>query len=105
MTRIHTSHTLEHHLKPAAQIEINEGKNHRSQRGQRQHNRPKARSDVLPHNLSDTTIPRHKKPSATQCPLFGCDAFEEHLYLQQVTAAVGRVIPHQPVSGGTNTTF
>src|SRR5438132_5385957 len=63
MVGIQPSNTVVYHFKPAALIEVNERKNDRSQRGQRQHDRPKARSEVLPHKSTgqDCTPPEETK--------------------------------------------
>ena len=82
MVRIEPSHSVVYDLKSGALVEINQGKDHRSQRGQRQYDRPQARSQVLPHKSTGPDYPRRKKPSATQCPLFGSESSEEHLYIQ-----------------------
>ncbi len=66
MVRVEPGHTVVDHLKAAALVEVNQGKNDRSQRGQRQHDRPKANSEVLPH---DSTRQGYPPPHETKCNL------------------------------------
>ena len=63
MVRIELSHSVVYDLKSGALVEINQGKDHRSQRGQRQYDRPQARSQVLPHKPTghDYTPPQETK--------------------------------------------
>jgi len=50
VVRVEPGHAVVDHLKTAALIEVDKGKNHRGQRGKRQHDRAKADSEILPHN-------------------------------------------------------
>src|SRR5207237_9857274 len=50
--------------KAAALVKVNRGKNHRSEGGQRQHDRSQADSRVLPHS---TTGQGYSPPQETKC--------------------------------------
>src|SRR6266849_8443107 len=55
--------------------------------------------------LQGRATARDKKPSATQCPLFGTCSFSQLLYIQQLTVAEDWTFPNHPISGRANTAF
>ena len=63
MVGIEPGHAVVHHLEAAALVEVDQGKNHRSECGQRQHDRPKADSKILPHSSigQGYTLPQETK--------------------------------------------